>query len=214
MTKDVTHILPEDLLLDYATGRLPDVFDLVVAAHVSISDEARARLDSYDAVGGALLDDTAPADMADGSLAACMAMIADAPPARRAEPRKTIFPEPLMKAIGGGPEAVAWRPMGMGVKQAILAEARGASVRLLSIPPGAAVPDHGHRGMELTLVLQGAYEDDAGQYHRGDIEVAGEETEHMPRVIGSETCICLAATSDRLRFHSLLPRLAQPFLRI
>ncbi|WP_236638440.1 cupin domain-containing protein [Mangrovicoccus ximenensis] len=116
--------------------------------------------------------------------------------------------------MGGGPEQVSWRPMGMGVRQSILAETAGASVRLLSIPPGAAVPDHGHRGMEMTLVLQGAFEDEFGQYRRGDIEVADEEVEHMPRVIGDETCICLAATANRLRFHSLLPRLAQPFLRI
>ncbi|WP_172326962.1 ChrR family anti-sigma-E factor [Mangrovicoccus sp. HB161399] len=214
MTQDVTHILPEELLLAYATGRLPEVFDLVVAAHVSISDEARARLDSFDAVGGVLLEDTAPAAMDAGSLDACMAMIAGAPPAPRPEASRSIFPAPLHKAVGGGPEAVAWRPMGMGVRQAILAETRGASVRLLSIPPGAAVPDHGHRGMEMTLVLQGAFEDEFGQYHRGDVEVADEEVEHMPKVIGDETCICLAATSDRLRFHSLLPRLAQPFLRI
>ncbi|WP_145963028.1 cupin domain-containing protein [Mangrovicoccus ximenensis] len=87
MTQDVTHILPEDLLLAYATGRLPEVFDLVVAAHVSLSDEARARLESFDAVGGALLDGMAPAAMDDGSLDACMAMIASRPdgtPRRRA----------------------------------------------------------------------------------------------------------------------------------
>jgi putative transcriptional regulator len=31
---------------------------------------------------------------------------------------------------------------------------------------------------------------------------------------GDEDCICLSATDARLRFNSLLPRLAQPFLRI
>ncbi|WP_138468506.1 ChrR family anti-sigma-E factor [Poseidonocella sp. HB161398] len=215
MTHDVTHTLPDELLLAYGTGALPEVFDLVVATHVSLCDDSRARLESFDAVGGALLEDTAPMAMDEGSLAACMARISDSPAAaQRPARRPGIFPEPLRKAVGGDLDKVAWRPIGMGARQAILQDTRGASVRLLSIPPGAAMPDHGHRGLELTLVLQGAFEDEFGTYRRGDVEIADEEIDHMPRVLGDETCICLAATSDRLRFHSLLPRLAQPFLRI
>ena len=102
----------------------------------------------------------------------------------------------------------------MGVRQAILKTSPEATARLLYIPAGMAVPDHGHRGLELTLVLQGAFEDADGRFCRGDIEVATEEVDHMPVADISEDCICLAVTNAPLRFKGLLPRIAQPFLKI
>ena len=66
----------------------------------------------------------------------------------------------------------------------------------------------------MTLVLQGAYRDEMDDFHRGDIEVADEDVRHTPIAFGPEDCICLTATDARLRFTSMLPRLAQPFLRI
>ena len=76
------------------------------------------------------------------------------------------------------------------------------------------MPDHGHNGMELTLVLQGAFSDEDGYFARGDIEIAHEDVDHMPVADISQDCICLAVTDAPLRFKGLLPRLAQPFLRI
>ena len=69
-------------------------------------------------------------------------------------------------------------------------------------------------GMELTLVLQGAFADENDRFGRGDIEIADEEMEHTPVALTGEDCICLAATDAPLRFRGLIPRLAQPLLRI
>ena len=102
----------------------------------------------------------------------------------------------------------------MGVRQAVLPTSTEATARLLYIPAGTAVPDHGHRGLELTLVLQGAFEDEEGRFARGDIEIADADLDHMPVADVSEDCICLAVTDAPLRFKGWLPRLAQPFLGI
>lgn len=64
------------------------------------------------------------------------------------------------------------------------------------------------------MVLQGAFSDDDDRFARGDVEIADEELHHTPVADISEDCICLAVTDAPLRFNSLLPRLAQPFLRI
>ncbi|MBE0552073.1 MAG: cupin domain-containing protein, partial [Rhodobacteraceae bacterium] len=111
-------------------------------------------------------------------------------------------------------EAVRWKPLGMGVRQAILPTARGASARLLYIPGGQAVPDHGHRGTELTLVLQGAFRDEVDRFGPGDLEIATDELEHTPVAEAGAPCICLAATDAPLRFRGLMPRLLQPLFRI
>lgn len=102
----------------------------------------------------------------------------------------------------------------MGVRQAILPTAKGATARLLFIPAGQAVPDHGHRGTELTLVLRGAFRDATDRFGPGDLEIATEELEHTPVAEAGVDCICLAATDAPLRFSGLIPRLLQPLFRI
>lgn len=211
----IRHHLSDQLLMGYATGSLPEAFSLVVATHISMCDDCRARAESYDALGGAVIEEGYAA-MSEQSLDACLARVAGlAPMPARRRGRDGIFPAPLAEHIGGGPSAVRWRPLGLGAKQAILRVSdTGATVRLLSIPGGAAMPEHSHRGTELTLVLQGAFRDETDRFGPGDIEVADDNLEHTPVAEEGAVCICLAATEGKLRFNGLIPRLAQPFFRI
>ncbi|WP_163848472.1 ChrR family anti-sigma-E factor [Pseudooceanicola aestuarii] len=207
----ITHHIPEALIASYAAGTLPYPFELVIAAHLSVCDTCRAELESHDVLGGALLD--AAGDgvaVSDGLAAALMARLDETPPP--APVRQGIYPAPVAQALGGQPPR--WRSLALGVKQAVLSDEKDGSVRLLSIPPGQAMPDHGHRGLELTLVLQGSFADETGHFGVGDVEVADEDLEHTPVAGPGEACICLAATDARLRFKGMMPRLAQPFFRI
>ncbi len=212
----IRHHLSDQLLMGYAAGQLPEAFSLVVATHVSMCDECRARLASYDAVGGALVEDLAEVAMGATALDAVLARIDGMPQATQRAPLRAagILPAPLADYVGGDLSAVKWRSIGMGVKQAILPTARDASARLLFIPAGVAVPDHGHRGMELTLVLQGAFADANDRFDRGDLEIADESLQHTPVAMAGMDCICLAATDAPLKFRGLVPRLAQRLLRI
>ncbi|HAW46052.1 ChrR family anti-sigma-E factor [uncultured Roseovarius sp.] len=216
MTRNqITHHLTDALLMAYSAGTLPEAFNLTVATHLSLCDDCRARAAAFDTVGGAMIDGADTVELAQDSLAATMARIrASKPQHETPAPRAGLFPAPLRDYVGGDLDAVRWRPVGMGVKQAILPTSRAATARLLFIPAGAAVPDHGHRGTELTLVLQGAFCDEVARFGPGDIEVANEELNHTPVAEIGADCICLAATDAPLRFRSLMPRLAQPFLRI
>lgn len=212
----IRHHLSDEMLLAYSAGDLPEAFNLVIATHVSMCDECRARLGAFDALGGAVIEEDFSA-MSDGSLEACLMRIDGMAQATARAPRRGdgVFPAPLVDYVGGGLEAVRWRPLGLGAKQAILKMGdTGASVRLLSIPGGAAMPDHGHSGLEMTLVLKGAFRDEKDRFGPGDIEIADDSLEHTPVAEDGETCICLAATQGPLRFNSLIPRLAQPFFRI
>ena len=212
----IRHHLPDPIALAYAAGDLPEAFNLVIATHLSMSDESRARVAAYEALGGAVIEGCEAVEMADGSLEACMARIAGMPPTPKAQaPRHvTEVPAPLADYIGPDLSAVSWRPVGMGVRQSILRTGPGATARLLLIPAGQAMPDHGHNGLELTLVLKGAFHDGPERFGPGDIEVADPEMEHTPIAEAWGDCICLVASDAPLRFQSLIPRLAQPFLRI
>ncbi len=124
------------------------------------------------------------------------------------------MPAPLADYVGGDLSAVRWRTIGGGVKQAILPISPDASARLLYIPAGMAVPDHGHKGMELTLVLQGAFADANDRFGPGDVEIADEDLEHTPVALAGADCIFLAVTDAPLRFRGLVPRLAQSIFRL
>jgi putative transcriptional regulator len=205
----IKHHLNDELLMGYAAGILPEAFSMVAATHVSLCDDCRARLAAYEAVGGAVLEEGTAA--MDAGVDACLARSVEQPARKR---RQGVMPGPLVDYIGGDLSAVKWRSLGMGVRQAILPTSRSASARLLYIPAGVAVPDHGHRGMELTLVLQGAFRDSEDRFGVGDLEIAGEELQHIPVAEAGADCICLAATDAPLRFKDWMPRILQPIFRI
>lgn len=210
---DIKHHLDDALLMAYAGGGLNEAFSLVVAAHVEMCDECRARLGAFEAVGGTMLDCVEDAGSVD--LDATFALIdAGAPAPKPSTKTNGIFPTALQDYIGGDLSDVKWRSVGMGVRQAIIPTSKDASVRLLHIPAGCAVPDHGHRGTELTLVLQGGFSDEFDRFGVGDLEIATEDDEHTPVAEMGLDCICLAATDAPLKFNGLLQRMAQPFLRI
>lgn len=211
----VTHHIPDDILQAYVTGALPHAFAVVVAAHVSLCDTCRATCEAQEALGGALLDEVAPDGAPDSALRArTMALLDAAPPAPVPDPPAAsgIYPGAVMAELGGRPQR--WKSLGAGIRQMILSEGAQGSVRLLSIPGGKPVPDHGHGGLELTLVLQGSFSDHTGTFGPGDVQVAAADLEHQPVADPGPDCINLAATDAPLRFNAFFPRLLQPLFRI
>ncbi|KEO61081.1 ChrR family anti-sigma-E factor [Thioclava indica] len=211
--KQITHHLPEWLIRSYAAGSLGHAFSLVVATHVSQCDECRARLEAEEAAGGVVLEGLEAVDTSDDLRARVFdGLDEDIAPEAPAPQRTGIYPGALIAEMGS--DQPRWRSLGGGIRQAILSEDKQGSARLLYIPQGMAVPDHTHGGLELTLVLQGSFHDETGEFGVGDVEVAEDDLDHTPTAGMGEACICLAATDAPLQFKGLLPRLLQPIFRI
>jgi putative transcriptional regulator len=214
----IRHHLTADILLSYAAGNLAEGWSLAVATHLALCPDCRSREAQFSAIGGEALEDAAPAELADDALAACFAMIdlgnevqPPLPPVLVGTP---TLPEPLRGYVGGDADTVRWSSVGGGIRQHLIAVSSNAKARLLYIPAGDKVPQHGHRGLELTLVLSGSFADGSMQFHRGDIEIADEQVNHTPTAGPGEPCICLAVTDAPIVFKSLLPRLVQRFVGI
>lgn len=207
---DIRHHIPESVLDAYRAGTLSHAFAVVVAAHVSICDACRARLEVDDMLGGAVLARAPKAEMRPDARDHLMSLLDTPPPP--APCGSGVFPAPVMAELNGQPPH--WRMLGGGIRQQILFADKSGSLRLLYIPPGKAVPEHGHRGLELTLVLQGSFSDSEGVFARGDVETAHDHIDHQPIAGPSAPCICMAATDAPLRFHAMVPRLLQPLFRI
>lgn len=209
----IRHHISDELLAAYAMGRLPYAYSLVVATHVSMCDQCRSVVEAHEAAGGAALDRGGQTAVS-GALKAQLMEALDVPFDTPAPTRQSgVYPAPLVDAMGGT-AAPKWRPVGLGVKQALLHKSGTSSVRLLHIPPGQEMPDHSHNGIEMTLVLQGSFMDEDDYFGVGDVEIADDDVQHTPVAGPDEVCICLAATAAPLRFSGLLPRMLQPVIGI
>jgi putative transcriptional regulator len=212
----------EELIVDYAAGAMSETWGLAIATHLALCPACRRTAAQMEAVGAQFLDFTPPAQMAPAALAAVMARLDEtsqianaAPPSLVRHGERPILPEPLRTYAGGDVDTLNWRRLGFGAYQFLIPVGEnGATARLLRIPAGQPVPEHTHGGLELTLVLAGAFSDKTGVYRRGDLQEADESMVHQPQAAPGEDCICLAVTDAPLRFSSFGARLMQPLLGI
>lgn len=209
----ICHHIDDASLAAFATGQLSYPYAVVVASHLAMCPTCRHAHEGHMGVAGAVLD-ALPAQSVDAGLkSSVMDMLDDTPfdtPAPRTVPAP--FPAPLSAFFGA--EGPQWKAIGRAARQSILWDGAEGSVRLLYIPAGKPVPEHGHSGPEYTLVLQGSYDANGATYGVGDLEIADDDVDHTPTAGPGADCICLAATNAPLRFKSRAVRLLQPFLKI
>ena len=217
----IDHHPSEALLLDYASGALGEGWSVAIATHLALCPTCRQVVRDMEAIGAALMEGVKPAPLSgiskpdistaqfstyEGEVTDCVSVEAGHIP---------VLPQPLRRYIGGDLDQVPWQRLGLGAYQYLLPTDEDETVaRLLRIPAGKLVPEHSHDGLELTLVLHGAFSDATGRYARGDLQEVDGSLEHQPHAEAGGDCICLAVTDAPLRFNSWAARMVQPFIRI
>ncbi len=101
-----------------------------------------------------------------------------------------------------------WSNIGKISRARVQLEEGNIRTSLLNIEAGAAVPEHTHKGYEVTLLLDGEFHDNMGQYVPGDFIVLDSENEHQP--ITEKGCLCYTVVSDSLHFTKGLNKLLNP----
>lgn len=79
---------------------------------------------------------------------------------------------------------------------------------LLHIEPGGGVPQHTHKGFELTVLLEGSFTDEHGEYVKGDFIMLDGSTVHHPE--SENGCLCYTVANDALRFTQGINKLLNP----
>lgn len=218
--------VPDEMLLAYATGALNEPLSLVVASHIALDPSSRADVEAYETVGGALIEELEPASLRDDALERTLARldVLEAEPGAerqscspvKPQPKDgLVLPSPLRDYVGSDIDTLPWKPVIRGVEEVELkvGAGEGTRTRLMRIAPGAGAPRHTHGGMEVTLVLDGAYRDASGTYRRGDVQVADDAVEHQPVAEGERTCLCLVVSEAPIRLTGFFGRLLNPFIR-
>lgn len=213
----VRHHIAEDLLWDYHRGALPVGLRLTVEVHLELCPHCRAETALFDVIGGALLDDVEGVPLSESALDLALARIE-----RPEEPVKTVAkPHPAFLDGFDLPESLAariagryWAAPGVWIAPVHTDDApKGSKTYLMHVKAGMTMPEHTHRGSEVTLVLKGRFSDVYGDYNQGDIAVCDDEHCHSPAII-DEDCLCLIWQAAPIVPKTWLGKLLQPFARI
>jgi len=79
---------------------------------------------------------------------------------------------------------------------------------LLHIQPGGGVPQHTHNGFELTVLLDGSFHDEDGEYVKGDFIMVEGNHKHHP--ISTNGCLCYTVANGALHFTQGINKLLNP----
>lgn len=210
----------EALLFGYASGCLDEAQNLIVASHLTFSSKAREFIKRCEAIGGAIIEtECEPVSMSTYALENVMAQI-DAPSKTQAPSEKSEHPEnpldfdvptPIVQTLAS--QKIEWKTLFPGMKAMDLdLNCKESTARFMAARPGLVSPHHSHKGMEITLVLDGAFSDETGQYHRGDLIVTDETHDHTPTACKMMGCTCLVITTAPIKLKGIAS-LLNPFLK-
>ena len=104
-----------------------------------------------------------------------------------------------------------WNQLG-AVSRASLIEEGTTRSNLLRINAGGVIPSHTHKGFELTLLLDGSFEDESGHYHAGDFIWLDATNAHSPKT--DDGCLCYTVQNAPLHFTQGLSKLFNPIGRL
>lgn len=199
-------------LMAFSAGTLDGPYSTVIATHLAMSEGGRETVRGMEAIGGALLTNEPAAELTPGAFDRLLNALGDDRIEVVPHDERGGLPLPLRPYLPEGLESVRWKWTGPGVAVCDLAwsDDHKSRLMLMRVAAGRKVPEHGHGGQELTLILRGAYKDRFGVFAVGDIADHDEEVEHQPIAEPGEDCVCLVAVDAKLTFRGRLMRALQP----
>ena len=224
------HHLDAATLMSYAAGTLPDALKVVATAHLERCNQCQDSLRLYEQIGGALL--LKQQNLDPPSERSCQTMLnrldmeeAKDHHANISHTKTSIgqahdpvythnsdsLPEVLHPFFGHSLSALRWRRITPFVQQVKAKNVHDGELLMLRIAAKGKLPLHGHQGHELTMILQGAYNDMIGHFGVNDVADLDTDTWHQPVVTVERSCVCVASFDKPLIFSGLYGRIRTLF---
>ena len=220
----VAHHPDSRFLTDYAAGTLTLSEAVCVAAHLHFCGRCRARVQQLTDIGSHLFAGLQTRELTPepGEFEQLMARI-DAEggeagprkaPSVSAEQEPGRLPGVVRSLIGGEQlNQLEWVEMGNVLRIAPVAlDDADRQTAIYDIPAGRCMPEHEHRGEEISVLLQGSFSDADGKYEEGDFVVRHAGESHQPTATQDGNCICLVSLEQPVRPRSFWYRLLEPWI--
>lgn len=216
------------VLLDYAADTLDFAHRLVVETHVLHCQVCEETILFFKKIGGILSANVQAMEPPHDLLERCILSIGKTEAARSTNVMAnfdieapcivgdTVLPAPLE-----GLRPSRLRLLAPGIRHSTLWRDDRSTLHFIRVEAGVTLPAHSHRGLELTCVLSGAFQDGGGLYTVGDVAEEEDdndecnprrEQDHLVKAEPQASCACIMATTGRLRFSGWMARLLQPVM--
>ncbi|MEZ8786278.1 ChrR family anti-sigma-E factor [Vibrio splendidus] len=221
------------ILKDFVDGTLADSVSLIVSSHVELCEHcqqqvsmltAQAADSVFESDTSVFESDTSGLQLSDSEMDAFLSddgefdfdaiaqITADSSQAIEVTPEvQQVTVADTTFTIPRALNSVArkdWMNLGKISRARLDFDDEAHHTSLLHIDKDGQVPCHTHKGFEITLLLEGSFEDEMGVYNKGDfIWLDGDHT-HQPAT--KEGCVCLTVSSDALYFTKGVSQLFNP----
>ncbi|KXF81759.1 ChrR family anti-sigma-E factor [Enterovibrio coralii] len=197
----------DDLLKEHAAGSLLASMSIAVSAHCEMCEHCQAKVIQFEKELAAEAFDKqeAAAQEAQDEFAGMMSAIINDTSA----PLTLVSPSPASEIDVGGdrytlPIALrryhhlGWSSIGAISRARLPLNEGDMRASLLHIGMNGSVPSHTHKGMEVTLLLSGHFEDEHDSYVPGDFIVLDASNHHTPHT--HDGCLCYTVADAPLHF--------------
>ena len=212
----IKHHPDVNLLVDYVSGNLSPAKAACIAAHNSYCGICRKTTFQLETLGAELFKGLECQSVPNSTFDAVLARLDKSPSSQSAqlESKDESFPRVLKKLMSKEFADLEWRRVtsALSVSQLDAGDSKHECA-LYQIAAGGKIPEHDHKGAEMTVVISGGFSDRQGVYHKGDFIFREKDQIHAPTALESEDCICLAVSDAPLRFTDWRYRWMNPFLR-
>ncbi|MCG6202081.1 ChrR family anti-sigma-E factor [Psychromonas antarctica] len=203
----------QHMLKVFSAGDLPLSLSLAMSAHIELCPDCAAQAERFEALLSEDIwqeHDVENADFGD-MLQAIMAKPLETQ-------IKPTVPAKVMTHIAGKdyllPTAfrqfkeLKWSGFGAISRARVISDEQNVRASLLHIGKNGRIPEHHHKGYELTLLLSGCFSDETGTYHKGDFIWIDGDKSHSPYT--EEGCLCYAVQDAPLHFVRGMSKVLNP----
>jgi putative transcriptional regulator len=210
----INHHPSEQVLTSFAAAELPTSVSVAVAIHIEMCPHCQEKVNNLTSkLADKSLSDDVINEGIDMDLEAMMNDItADEgkdyyPPVAQSHQdlngKKITYPAALKQL-----SVTNWQSVGKLARSRVQLDDGPLRSSIYHIDAGGDIPQHTHNGFEVTVLLDGSFDDEFGTYQKGDFIWLDSEHNHNP--ITKEGCVCYAVVSDSLHFTQGVSRLLNP----
>jgi len=203
----------KQMLAAFSAGELPLSLSIAMSAHIELCDECAAKAVKIEAqLSHDTWQDTVLEEANFGDMLQAIMSNEPTPVDKIAIKPKTVT------QVGGNnyqlPTAFSnfnclkWSGFGPVSRARVISDEQHVRASLLYIAAQGKIPEHHHKGYELTLLLEGSFEDEMGTYQKGDFIWIDGELNHSPYT--EKGCLCYAVQNAPLHFVRGMSKVLNP----
>lgn len=204
-------------LAAFVEGNSSPAMSLVISAHVDMCPECQQRVAQLqEAASQTALAETSLsadfdqmlADITQLPLAESNIVVDRVPSSIELDGRTFDVPRALRRYVS---KTGSWSHLIGNLYQAPVDLGPIGKANFIYMEKGGSVPEHTHKGNELTLVINGEFSDGLNQYDTGDFIMMDGQHTHAPYSEADEGCLVFSVVDQPLHFTSGIARLLNPF---